>query len=369
MESILTLDVLNKYVIPDINDIIFEEYCNDLDQLSLFLDPEFYLESHVDKRKGLKRDMGTIMRNTKDTTKKLTKIYGDFTDAGGAMYKGNFDIITSSIGLIAKIISFLMKRIFEIPTKISKIIDSISSIPETIKSKIRGDIRLYITADDLGFFYNRVFFMIRNFINYADQMSRGEAWVTLFSSMKRREKLSNIIFSKSDLKCGDHMKKIYSSLVKIEFDITTVELKDFNTVNIYFGTADVINFIDIYGKQHHTSYYDALISLMKDIGGMKKELENIQKTIGEKLEKSQVNQTMSELSPGVQKRIVENIMMISKVINIIGNLIRYILIDMNTIEKNAAKLLKKGKIMLGDPTTGKPKDIDTKHIPKVNTDI
>ena len=318
----------------------------------------------------LKKSIGMIVKNTKDTTKQVGGVYRAVTNLGGTGYKSLFDIVFAAVKLIVKISTFILKKIFEIPDSITKIINYISNIPENIKNKIKGNIYLYITAKDLSFFYNDAYPCIRNFLYDSTKLSEGDTWNTLMNSLKSRRKLMNIIFNKSDLEHIRSMNKNYNTLKKIEFTKSLIDMGNISNVDIYFGTSkEVISFVDIHGNEHKTNYYNGLLSLVRELGEYKSTLEAIRNKIGRKIQDTENNNNFNELSQVTQRKITDTIIMTSKIINIIGNLIRYILIDMNTIEKNVIKLTKKRKIKPEDSAIKTSSDINIKHIPKENKDV
>lgn len=366
--ELLTLDT--EFLLPNINNNAFLEYCNDLDSLGIIADPELYLEAVNIEHKGFKNNLGTIIRNTKDTTKQANGLYNSLTNIGGRGYKSIWDVAISAIKLIAKIVGYIFYKIFMIPELITGVINMVSNIPSNIKNRIKGNIYLYITAKDLSFFYNNIYPHIRNFLYNASKFSEGDSWNTLFTALKDKRKLISIVFNKSDLKYMDLMIKDYNNLQMIEFTKSLIDMSDKTSIDIYFGTSNkLIEFVDIHGYKHKTNYYDGLISLVKEISTYKSQMESVRDNIGKKIQDTELNSSFNELSPGVQKRIINTIMMTSKVINIIGNLVRYVLIDMKTIEKNTAKLIKKEKIKSGNPNINNIEGIDTKHIQKKNKNV
>ena len=87
-----------------------------------------------------------------------------------------------------------------------------------------------------------------------------------------------------------------------------------------------------------------MIKLTKDLGEKKDEIEHIRVLLGDKIATTQANQQFVKVGPNVQKYILNSMQMVSKIIEIIGNMIRYILIDIKTIENTTNKLLSKKKI-------------------------
>ena len=87
-----------------------------------------------------------------------------------------------------------------------------------------------------------------------------------------------------------------------------------------------------------------MIKLINDIKAYEKILNNIQTDIGDKYQSNTLNHNFAKLSLKSQDKITNVIKMISKVIEILGNIIKYVMTDINTIEKEINILLQKGNL-------------------------
>jgi hypothetical protein len=178
---------------------------------------------------------------------------------------------------------------------------------------------------------------INNFVSLAGAMSKGEAWTSLFSSRSKAEAIKNL-FGPNDMKRFKMMKQNYKK-INISFDKTTVEMKNRDIVDIYFG-AKKIEYTDPKGGRQQMTYYDGLQKIIADLNASKPQLEAVEKSMGQKFEKTQMNQTFAHLPAGVQTDVKDAILMISKIIKAIGSIIANIQKDMHTIQSSTNKILK-----------------------------
>lgn len=323
--------------------IEFKEYCDNLDELGSIIDPEFYLEAVEHKMTGIKRQASKITKNTVDATKKAGSVYNDVTDIGGSLLKGGFDVVTASISLIVKIIKFFTDKIVKIPQMIVRLIEKIGQIPSDIKNKIKGNITLYITINDIQDLYAQSLMThLLRFMNYAKFLSNGEMWGTFFNTRKQQVGLFEV--SLNDKKILKEMEKIYSYVSKLGFSKTVIDMSDNRNVNAYFGNSKSVKFIDHKHQRIECTYYEALQKLVKDLSEKKDEIEAIRITLGNKIAVTQANQQFVKAGASFQKSIMNSVQMVSKVIEIIGNIVRYTLIDIKTIDNTTDKILAKRNI-------------------------
>lgn len=319
----------------------FAEFCNDLDQLKIFTDTEFYLESVEHKNTGIKRSASNIINNTAKTTKDVGSIYGNVTNAGGSIMKGGWDVFAASLKLITKIISFLASKVSKIPKMVANLIDKIGEIPADIRNKIRGNIKLYITINDIQDLYSQSLMnQLMTFITLSKTMSEGELWGTFFN---KRSSNGIINVGINDVKISKEMKKIYNYISRLEFKPSVIEMKDSSVVDAYFGNSKSVKFID--NKERiECTYYEAISKLIKDIQNKRDELEAIRIKISDKIATTHANQQYVQMGANAQRHITESVQMVAKLIEILGNMVRYIAIDIKTIEDTTNKLLSKKKI-------------------------
>lgn len=332
----------------------YNDFCKDLNDLKNILDDELYIEKVKDNTENvIKRNIkGSTkgIKRTVDTTKDLVATYSYATRTGGDVINGIWNIITSLLRMAVKIISFIVNKIMIIPDLILKLINDIEKIPQKIRNKIRGNIELYICAEDISMFYNKnILRLTFQFISFANDLADGDMWSTFFNRKgynKNGNKLSNKLYelTTTDMKLCKNMKSVYDKIKKITFEKSSIDMNDEKTVDIYFGGSKSIKFYDLSGRLHESTYYEALIQLIKDLQGEMKAIEHIRDIIGDKIDRTTVNQELGRLSPSAQERIADTISMVSNVIGIIGNIIRYVMADAKTISNSANKIIETMKI-------------------------
>ena len=151
-------------------------------------------------------------------------------------------------------------------------------------------------------------------------------------------------------------------------------MNDPTTVDLYFGHSGPdntlhksIKFTDLYGKRHECDYAEALTILIKDLDSKKDEMNTIQKEIGEKMRKTESNQNYNKLNGNSKHRINITLNQISKVSTIIGNMVKYITIDLDTFNKTFNKILKSSNIKTNISSDNSP--IDDSDISSDNSPI
>ena len=352
MKSICSLNIVDNILLETmVDNTEFREFSNIMTNLTSFTDSSLYLEGVKDTTIGF-NDMGKIAKkNTLDTTKDIAGAYTNVTDANANVIKSTWDIFMRAVQLISRALSYIINKISNIPKFILQVADRAMDIPAEVKGKIRGDITLYITANDVGNIYNKL--MIRKLTEYmtlASELSKGEFFTTFFhrhhspnhdKDKSIDKKISTLVFGTNDMKLCRKMDDVYTHLQNMEFRPTVINMKDDSIVDVYFGNAKNIKFTDTYGKKHECSYYEALNILIKDLSDKKKELENIHSMVGDKLRTAETNQTYNKLSNADKYRLSTTINQITKVVTITGNFIKFILTDLNTINNSVDKILNK----------------------------
>lgn len=330
MEAILIGgDLLESYLIEDqINNDEFKEYKENLDRLDLFVDPELFFEARVDGIDGTRGEkIKDAIKNTKEGTGKLIKAYDDVTDGGGSLIKGVADFVFGCIGLIAKVTKFIFTNLAKIPRALSTLVTGVAQIPSDVRDKIRGNIKLWITAQDIGGFYNDIMPNIQSFMTYVKKASEGDTWKKEFS-----------LWGDNDFKTIDEMEKVYQKIQKVTFNQTTIEMRDQKTVELYFGGKLSIEDHFVHKKTHQLTYHQGLMQLMTDLGTLIPPLQEAQEGLSGKHDKTKLNQELAKLNHKKQARVRTAIMMVSKVVSIIGNLMKYVMEDKATMEKELEKI-------------------------------
>lgn len=343
----INLDVIDPLILNSvINSNEFKEFCNSLDELYLLTSNDLILEAVTGKGESKIRKINNIISNTKQTTKQVANVYDDITDSKAGLIKSTWDLVIKSIHLITKITGFIYKWIEKILKAINKGAIKINEIPENVRNKIKGNISLYISAEDIADLYNKDLILhISNFIELVTQLSKGDMWTTFFKG-KRKQTVTNsennfvarIITSNTDMKLCNEIDDELKRIKNLGFTKTTIEMSSQSVVDLYFGNNTAISFVDLHGKKHESTYIEALYDLSKELSIFVKPLENLQKDLGNKFSETQANGTFANLSHGQQKLVTNTIQNLSVGINVIGVILKYIMADINTMNKTIDKI-------------------------------
>lgn len=346
MKSIFDIPVIDDLLLESIiNKSEFYEFSNTLKELNAITNSEFYLEKVQDVTPDLRKVGNNIFKNTFKTTKDILNIYGNVTDSNADLMKASWVVAMRSINLITKVTSFIINKITYIPNFIIKTSDRIVNIPGEIKAKMKGNITLHITASDIEIIYNKLLMnRIREYITLASELSKGEFWSTFTRKRSNNnDEKGNILFGTNDMKLCRKMDEIYKHFKNTEFSPTIINLKDENLSKIYLDGSKSIKFTDNYGRYHECSYYEALNIASKDLNSLKNELKNVHLAIGDKLRTTEANQSYNRLDNNDKKRLNTTLLQITKVVTIIGNFIKYIIDDLNSIIKIINKYMPSNK--------------------------
>ncbi|MCM1215409.1 MAG: hypothetical protein NC548_12925 [Lachnospiraceae bacterium] len=323
----------------------YNEFCNTLDELmTLNDDDEMYIEAMDDPRIKNGRGVRKVARRTIETTKDVAGAYGDIIDANGNLLKATWDLVMKSIKLCVRAISWILNKIALIPKFILGVINKIGRVPDYIKAKIRGDIRIYITIDDIALIYNKGLLVdIEQFFSKVEVLTKGEMWGTLF---RRRGSngATHSPFGQNDKKIIKEMRGIYGNISRINFAPTLVKMKDQKTIDTYFGSKKNINFKDVKGKEHSGTYLEVLQQLALTIQNKQNIMKTLQADLQQKFEDTRVNQEFGQLHPSDQRYIFDAMKMVANVITTLGNITRYVMEDVKTINIATETLIKKGRL-------------------------
>lgn len=343
--DLFSLDESEVFAASNIESESFKEFCESINELSSFTDINLYLEEVEDRQMTIKNAFKGTMKNTADTTIDIGAAYGNVVSGNANLIKSTWDLMMRAVGLFTRVIGFILSKISYIPKAILKVGNKVADLPSDVKNKIQGNIKLYITINDIDSIYNKMIINeITTFISLSKRLSEGEFWSTIF---KRRKSNNGIVrMNENDMKICKSMREKYNKLKMIEFTQTTIQMGYEKSREAYFGSTSVINFVDLHGKKHNCTYYEALMQLVEDIKTLEDELKAVRNSVSEKYTHTQMNQSFSTLNWNHQREISFTIQMMSKIFSITGNIIRYILIDMNTIEKETDTLLKSNGMKL-----------------------
>lgn len=345
MDTTLELDIFNESF--DIWDQEFKEFYNNTKQLDRVVDQEFYIEAMVDNNKSFVSKMmpKKPLENTVKTTKDIKKAYTNVTDGGATFIQSVWNLTMKSIQLVSKILRYILINMSRIPKAIIKTFQTISRIPSDVRNVIKGNITLYITVNDINDLHNKLIPMIDDFLFAAEDMSKGKMWGTFFNRRPIGDgTITKYVLTENDIGYFKKMRSIYNKLKLINFDQTLIKLENQSIVDIYFGEAKSIKYKNSDGKNIESNYYDALVAIFDIFKEQNDFLKNLEQDMGVKMNKTQMNQSFAKLGESAQKTISETMTMLYKIINIMANLIKYVMIDIKTINNSANKILSRNKV-------------------------
>lgn len=337
-------NVIDNAIIKNmVTDKDFFEFCrclNDIEMLTLT--PDYFSEEVSRATPSETNAVAKTIRNTAKTTKDVSHVMGITTDAGAMGIKSAWDLIMKLAGIAAKTSLFIMKNLVLLPKAIIKTIDTVGNIPKDVKRRIRGDITLYITIDSVQVMMDRYILQhMMNLVAIATKLSKGEMWTTLTRKEHHREQSTYNnpgVDKSSDMQLIKKMKQEYSYFSQVRFDKTTINMSDPDVVESYFGTGKLM-YKDIHGVQHEDTYYNLLKELVQMISARKAELDGLYTDIGEKIKLTQTNSNFASMNSLQRKAIMDSMTMMTKTIGILGNVIKYMMMDINTIQKATSQIL------------------------------
>ena len=230
----------------------------------------------------------------------------------------------------------------------------IGNIPQTIMAKIKGDIQLYVTAEDLTSIYNNsIIAKIDNFLVVAEKMTHGDIW-----GDKSHSKFNPVLWGKrqtytvkdpnsgkklnasqDDVSLAKKLIRAYWGLNNISFSPTRINMSDQNNIKRYL-TNDPgysITVRTLKGSKSGT-YFQILQSLSEDLNNQKSKIEVVTKALQDKYAKILNNQSWAMIGVATQELISQSIQYTGKVISIIANLTKYIYSDIATITNSVNKI-------------------------------
>ena len=348
------LDIMDDIIKSDPFDMnSFNEFCEDLDAINLVANPELYLiEGRIpDTKEKITAKVAKGVNDAATTTGQAASILGDATDAGGSLISGLWKATIAIVGLIVKVIKWIITNLSKIPDFIARAIRNIGKIPEKVRNMIRGNIQLYITAEDVKYFYSNVFPSVKEFMDNTDVLSEGDMFTSTNKQVKQdRSSRSNLkdvgayVWEDSRYK---KMKREYDKLRNVKFEPSTVEMNDKKNLVTYFSadnpSTGPVKFTSLNGDTRGRSYLEALKQLSMDFNYFKDSLTNIQKVLEEKFD-SRARQSFIDMKNKNNQAEVRSCMsMVSKVIGIIGDLIKYTIKDTKTIHISVDRIKEKAQ--------------------------
>lgn len=352
MNTSFSLTVVDDVILHNmVNSKEFKEFSNSLDYLDTLFSESLITEKVNDTTPNAGKFFGAVKKNTVDTTKDVVKVYGNVVSGNANVIKATWDLAVKSIGFISKVLKYVLNKVADVPKMILKLGAKISDLSLDLRAKISGNITLHVTAPDIELIYNHhLMRRLVAYVGYASSLSKGDFWSTLTHRRKAesdgkgvKDKIHDLVVSENDIKTCKKMSAEFAHIKNTEFRRTIVDLRDKTNVNIYFGAEKMIKFTDIYGKKYEASYTEALSKIIEDLEAKRSEIETLHQAIGEKLHTTEVNQAYNHLSGHAKYILTNTILEISKVSGIIGNFIKYILLDISTINENLDKIIGIGK--------------------------
>lgn len=306
----------------------------EISEFDKLFSPELFLEALDAPNTGMKETMREVHRNTKETVKDTAHVYGDLTDAGGSMMKATWDMFIKAVALASKVIKFIFNNLARIPTMIAAVIQKIGSIPSEVRALIRGDLKIYLTPRDLQVMNHNVLGDIKVYLSHASELSKGKFFTTLMGT--RGRDFRDLVFGENDMKHYKKMKAKYNKLSSVGITPTHIQMTD-ETREIYFGKGPAVK-IPVKGSIKNLTYLDALNTTITEISGLQGSLRTVEELIQKKIQMTYDNNSITKLSRGQQRDVQDSVVMTSKVINLIGNFMKYIIHDVDLINKTTAKV-------------------------------
>lgn len=285
----------------------------------------------------IKRTINTTIGTTKD----IGMIYDNLTTAGGSVIHSFWNLGMSAISLMSKVIRFILVNLSKIPKGITRLINWIGKLPVNVFHKVRGDIALYITVNDINALYSQNLMMkLRSFIAAANQLSQGPAWNVL-TGPKIVQALKGKFFNKNDLAICHNISVLYKQIGGLRFERTNVDMKDTNNISRYFGADAFIQFNDINGKKFEGNYLEALNKLIEDLQTQQSNISALNDNLCTKFNSNQTSANFAKLQPSDQQQMMNAIQQVGRMVSVIGRIVQYVIEDVKTIERTATSVAKK----------------------------
>lgn len=326
-----------------ISESSYLEFCNDVDNLKLFIH-EAVEDNSSTAKPQVKRNKLSTVKNTLHTMRSIKKIHSDITDVGGATIKLYFDTVIKGLSMITKVLSFLINNIVKLEKGVERCIKTVKSIPPTVTRKIKGNLEINIRPSDIRDMYK---LNIIKYMNYfmiaADEFSKGEVWTTFFGKeINGGIHLKDI--GRNDKKSYKNMKDYYQLIKKVKITKSIVDMSNRNVVDVYFGNSKAVSFTDVAGKNHDVTYLEGLLILIKDLEKYNKVLNGLQTQISNKIDKTKLNGTYDKLPGDMKEYIRSGVIMISGALSLLGDIVKYSIADVNSINSATKSILKKYKL-------------------------
>ena len=351
----------------------FEEIYQLIKNFNDYLYEESYLMEAV--RASPEKTFGDAIKqsydNTKSTTNAAFQAGNKIAKSLGKFYQTSYILIMKCIHFIASTISFILDSITTIPQTIIKCSDKLKSISENVVSKITGDIMIYITHKDIEEFYRENFInYLLQFKNIAELLKNDELWnltKNTFITIAGKKYLAyQVMFGWnkayndkviSTKKIGDPhalqnlgiiptLEHLSSKMKGVSFTKSKIDMSLIGNRSIYLQhpenkSNDLIR-ISYNGRTKSYSYYlDAANQLVTDIGGMKNSLKELENELSNKIsEVFSQNSAVLHLPDHSQRIINKIVPIIANVFKIVSTVLLYVQKDIDTVDKTIDKIFK-----------------------------
>lgn len=327
-----TYDVFN-----DIHSKHFKEFCRVLDEMDTLYFNYNEAVSSVTMNINNPNSFANKMDDNINTTKGAANLANAGMDAYAGYMRTEYSILGKALSLVGRVIGFLLDKIMAISTKIVAVMNGTKSIKATTLAKISGDIALYITCDDIHNLYkNGIMDKIKTMVKYGEDATVGITWGRLFHP---RGGLLNKN-AKNDIKLLHEMQTIHNQISTLEFVKTIVPMTNSNTIRMYLGNVKSIKISDSNGINQDYTYYEALHKMMTEVSGWQEDIRVIKDNMNKKYSDSRMIGEFAKLSEKQRKTIIDTINMLSTTFKVLGNIVKYINVDMNTIAKEIKTIQK-----------------------------
>lgn len=316
-KDLFNLNILEESEIYDSYE--YNEFSLCLESLSELSTNELFNEAV----KGNPKKVSDTIRDASSEAKKGTRgalnVFSDVTDAGGALMDSIYQLAINSLKLIAKVVKFLATNISKVPLALAKLIKNLTNLPESISNKIKGSIELYITVKDLPILQNEIMVYVDDFLTLSTSFTQDGDYrgSSLFS------------FKENDFKVYDKMNILYKRLINMKFEKTAVLLNNKEVVDTYLSPK--------------SKYYTGMTKVIDMMHEDKPKFEKLVTAADSKFNANQIRGVVSKLSPTDQLKAKKSIQVITKMIEITGNILKYVIADIATIDKTLVTIMKHDK--------------------------
>lgn len=316
-KEFFNLNILEDNEIYDSGE--YGEFSICLESLSVLLLDELFTEAVKGNPKGVVGAIKDAAGKAQKGTSGALDVYGDLTDAGGALMDSIYQLSINSLRLITKILKFIATNISKIPLALAKVIKNLTKLPENIVNKIKGSIELYITIKDLPVLQDEIMMYIDDFLTLATSFTADGDY-----------KGSRIFsFKEDDFKIYDRMNILYKRVQNVKFEKTSVLLNDKEVVATYLSPK--------------SKYYKGMNKVIDMMNDNSPKFEKLVTLADGKFNANQIRGVVSKLSPTDQLKAKKSIQVITKMIEITGNIIKYVIADIATIDKTLVTIMKHDK--------------------------